>query len=72
MAASNCQGVEARRRVLGSDKPGDPPFPTTCSGEKAWHNFRTLDSGDPVPFYLCETHRGFLRAAKQSRTAPPT
>ena len=72
MAASVCQGLEARRRVLGSEKVGDPPFPMTCSGEKAWHNFRTLDSGDPVPFFLCEAHRTFLRTAKQARATLPT
>ena len=72
MAASACQGIEARRRVLGSEKAGDAAFPATCSGEKAWHNFRTLDSGDPVPFFLCETHRAFLRTAKQARTTSST
>ena len=71
MVASICQGVEARRRILGVEKIGDPPFPTTCSGDQAWHNFRTLDSGDPVPFFLCEVHRTFLRAAKQVRATPP-
>lgn len=68
MTASICQGVAARARVLGAERAGDPPFPTMCAGDKAWHNFRTLDSGDPVPFFLCETHRGFLRAAKQARS----
>lgn len=70
MVASICQGVEARRRILGAEREGDPPFLTTCAGEKAWHNFRTLDSGDPVPFFLCETHRSYLRAAKQARMGP--
>ncbi len=70
MVASICQGVEAGRRILGAERAGDPPFPTTCAGEKAWHNFRTLDSGDPLPFYLCEAHRGYLRAARQARTVP--
>lgn len=67
MSASICQGVEARRRILGEARPSDPAFPTTCSGDEEWHNFRTLDSGDPVPFFLCEVHRGYLRAAKQGR-----
>lgn len=70
MVASICQGVDARRRILGTERAGDPPFPLTCAGDKQWHNFRTLDSGDPVPFFLCETHRGYVRAAKQARTTP--
>ncbi len=73
MSASICQIGEARRRVLGSERAGDPTFPSECSGDTEWHNFRTLDSGDPVPFFLCEAHRIFLRNARQSRMAgsPP-
>ena len=69
MAGSICQINEARKRVLGGDRPGDPPLPSQCVGDKEWHNFRTTDSGDPVPFFLCEAHREYLRAAKQARMA---
>jgi|GEM_PF-2332582 len=67
MSASICQVVDARKRVLGAAKSSDPPYPLSCSGDKEWHNFRTVDSGDPVPFFLCEAHRSFLRSAKQAR-----
>lgn len=70
MSGSICQIVEARKRVLGGDRPGDPPFPAECRGDEEWHNFRTLDSGDPVPFFLCEAHRTYLRTARQSRMTP--
>jgi len=67
MSASTCEIADARKRVLGGDHAGDPPFPEVCAGDKEWHNFRTLDSGDPVPFFLCEAHRSYLRASKQAR-----
>lgn len=67
MAAYICQGLEARKRVLGAERTGDPAYPATCAGDKEWHNFRTVDSGDPVPFFLCEAHRSYLRTAKQAR-----
>jgi hypothetical protein len=71
MSASVCQIAEARKRVLGTERADDPPFPSSCSGDKEWHNFRTFDSGDPVPFFLCETHRSYLRNAKQARIGTP-
>jgi len=49
---------------------GDPPIPSACSGDLQWHNFKTLDSGDAVPFFLCEGHRRFLSAAHQARMTP--
>ena len=67
MATSACQGLEARRRILGAVRQGEPDLPMQCSGDQAWHNFRTLDSGDPVPFYLCEAHRTYVRSIKQLR-----
>ncbi len=70
MGGGICQFAEARRRILGTDRPGDPPLPAACSGDQEWHNFRTLDSGDPVPFFLCEAHRTYLRAARQARMVP--
>jgi hypothetical protein len=72
MSSGACQSVEATRRVLGAVRPGDPPGPLGCSGDTEWHNFRTLDSGDPVPFFLCEAHRRFLRDAHQARLTRPT
>lgn len=67
MVAGTCQIGEARRRILGGDRPGDPALPDVCSGDEEWHNFRTLDSGDPVPFFLCEVHRSYLRETKANR-----
>jgi hypothetical protein len=69
MSDGACQSGEAKRRVLGAERPGDPSNPPGCAGDTEWHNFRTLDSGDPVPFFLCEAHRHYLRDAHQARLA---
>jgi hypothetical protein len=71
MSDGTCQIAEARTRILGGARPGDPEFEPACQGSEQWHNFPTLDTGDRVPFFLCEGHRAFLRSAKQARLTRP-
>ncbi|HTT14911.1 MAG TPA: hypothetical protein VMG81_03930 [Thermoplasmata archaeon] len=67
MSGTACQAEDARRRILGGPRAEDPPYPKSCSGSTAWHNFPTTDSGDAVPFFLCERHRQFIREARTAR-----
>jgi hypothetical protein len=68
MPGGTCQIADARKRVLGPERPGDPSYPPECGGDTEWHNFPTLDSGDPIPFFLCEAHRVYLRSARLARS----